>query len=263
MFKWILALGFVLLARVVVLRDSAPAVASSSTARLVMAPALALATGNDLGAVMALPPDERFAALADTDNDQVVMVIVDPGNERVGETFPVGAGPATVMFLDGSRVAVAERANHSVSVYAVPGGRRLARLTLTDPYGLARTPDGRTLVVSSGFAGRVAVIDIASFRTRCEVAVRREPRGVFVTPEGTHALVSHVAGEPLSAVDLAQCTAVQLPPVPMHAEETEVWGEWMSQTFTGRLSKRCSADACVICSRRRCDSVGTTYPSKS
>ena len=197
-------------------------------------PVFTAAGGNLSGSSLALSPDERHAALADGDNDQVVLVRLRPHEESVATSFMTGAGPAQVMFLSDDRVAVSERVEGAVSIYALPDGRRLARASVHDPYGLARTPDGRTLVVTSALSATVTALDVNTLARRCVARVGREPRGVVVSPDGRRALVAHVAGEPLDAVDLARCEAVAVPAVPLHSEETEVYGTWMSETFTSR-----------------------------
>lgn len=199
-----------------------------------VAPAPGAVTAGASGAALALSPDERLAALADGDNDQLVLVRLGPHEEHVATSFMTGAGPAQVMFVADDRVVVTERVEGAVSLYAIPEGRRLARAAVPDPYGLALAPGGRAVVVTSALPGSVTVLDARTLARGCAVDVGREPRGVVVTPDGRRALVAHVAGEPLDAVDLERCAAIALPPVPLHSEETEVYGVWMSETFTSR-----------------------------
>jgi hypothetical protein len=120
-----------------------------------------------------------------------------------------------------------------VSVYAPSTGRRLRSAAVAaDPYGLARTPDGRSLVVTSGATAKLTVLAADTLAVRCAVAVGREPRGLALTPDGRRALVAHVAGEALDGVDLAGCAAVAVPPVPLHAEESWTSGRLGDVAFT-------------------------------
>lgn len=189
--------------------------------------------GGEVGAALAVSPDETFAALADLDNHQVLLVSLRPGAESVTGHFTVGNAPAQLMFVGPGHLAVTERLGGTVSLYALPSGRRVRSIALaSDPFGIARTPDGRAIAVTSTRPPRLTVLDAATLAVRCSVAVGREPRGALITPDGRRALVAHIAGEPLDAVELAGCTAVALPPIPMHSEETWATGQFGEVSLT-------------------------------
>ena len=165
--------------------------------------------------------DESLAVVVDPDNDQVVVVSLGP-SLRVLDGFRVGRAPAQLALARDGRLFVAERGENAVSVYDLAGRRRLCRASVAvDPTGLALSPDGARLYVSSGLAHTLTALDTVTFATLGAVDVPREPRAVAVSPDGARVFLSHVAGPALSAVDARSLRAIALPAPPIGVERGE------------------------------------------
>ena len=81
--------------------------------------------------------------------------------------------------------------------------------TPAEPYGVALAPDRKTLLVTTVADRTLVAYDVsptiaagATTRERWRVALAREPRGVGVSPDGTHALVAHLGAGVVDDVDL-------------------------------------------------------------
>jgi hypothetical protein len=90
----------------------------------------------------------------------------------------------------------------------------------SDAWGLAVTPDGATVIVTSAWTHRVSAVDLGSLTKRWSVEVPREPRGVVVRADGTGAYVTHLVGSRLTRLDdLAGATpkisSIDLPASPL------------------------------------------------
>ena len=67
---------------------------------------------------------------------------------------------------------------------------------------MAETPDGRTLLVTSGWAGQLTSLDAATLAVTAQVEVAREPRAVVVSDDGRRAFVAHLVNATMSVVEL-------------------------------------------------------------
>lgn len=109
-------------------------------------------------------------------------------------------------------VFVADRAADRV-VKLSPGdadGQRLAVIAeaaITEPHGLALTPDGATLLVTSVANQELVAVDVAALSIRWRVPLAPEPRGVAVTSDGKQAVVGFLSSGALAVVDLASAGA--------------------------------------------------------
>lgn len=147
-----------------------------------------------------------IAYIADEDDAMIRVVDVDDGIEL--STFRPGGVPAQVVVDEHGKLVVSLRDTGEV-VLVSGGGTRESHLAIekrravaSEPIGLALSPDGATLVVTSGWGRTVSVVDMASFTTKTEIPVAREPRAVVVSSDGKRAFVSHVVGEGLDVIAL-------------------------------------------------------------
>lgn len=146
-----------------------------------------------------------IAFVADDDRDALISVDVDAGAARA--VTPLGAAPAQVMVLADGRVAVTLRDKNRLAIYEpttadAPLEALCSVATPVEPFGLAGTPDDRTVLVTSAWARRVTAYDAESLKERYSRQVPREPRNLVVDDEGRRAFVAHVVGGSLSVVDL-------------------------------------------------------------
>lgn len=121
-----------------------------------------------------------------------------PMTQGLGELVHDGAG----------LVFVADRGADRV-VRLSPGDARgqglgeAAAVTIAEPHGLALTPDGRTLLVTSVADHQLVAVDTQQLRVRWRVTLEAEPRGVAVSSDGRRAVVGFLASGALATVDLA------------------------------------------------------------
>lgn len=166
------------------------------------------ASARDGSAILLASLEGRTVAyVADEDDAMVRVIDVEDGRE-ISSTRLGGVPGQLVMRKDGRLVATLRDLSQVVVLSG--GGSAASKLTIdkrvevaADPVGLALSGDDATLVVTSGWGRTVTVLDAASMEIRSERAVAREPRGVVVSSDGKRAFVSHVVGDKLDVVDLA------------------------------------------------------------
>ena len=158
-------------------------------------------------------------ALARAGDGAMLAYIVDADGGTL-HTVDVGAGkelavtelkgkPEHVLVLSDGRVAVTLRDADLVEVLepvAAAGSPLLSRCTASlpaEPIAMAETPDGRGLLVTSGWAAQLTTLDAATLAVVSQVDVAREPRAVVVSDDGRRAFVSHLVNATMSIVELA------------------------------------------------------------
>jgi DNA-binding beta-propeller fold protein YncE/mono/diheme cytochrome c family protein len=179
------------------------------------------ATAAPLGAVhtgstvaLAVRDGHRIAYAADEDDHSVVVVDVD-SRRQLGEVALDGR-PSQLMFLADGRLAVLLRDRARVAVLE-PGLKpasleaRCSVETAAEPVGLALTPDGSRLLVTSGWGRALVAFDGNTLERAFQVALAREPRAVVVSDDGKYAYVSHAVGAQASRVTLADRTVTAIP----------------------------------------------------
>lgn len=138
---------------------------------------------------------ERAAGVlvrSDLDGRVVGSLSLHPG---LGELV---AAPRGVYVADraGDRVVKVERASAGEPTIT-------AEQTIREPHGLALTPDGATLLITSVADHQLVALDTASMQVRWRVELRPEPRGVAVSPDGTRAIVGFLSSGALAEIELA------------------------------------------------------------
>ncbi|HEY4118691.1 MAG TPA: cytochrome C peroxidase, partial [Byssovorax sp.] len=195
------------------------------------APAAALSALPDAragGAVaLARTPDGRtLAFVADEDGRALVTFDLDRG-AVVAET-PLDGAPAQVLVLARGGVAVTLRDASAVVLLAAQRGadaplvERARRAVAADAFGLATSPDGARLLVTSGAGSRLAILGARDLDLEAEITLAREPRAVVVEPTGKRAFVSHAVGARLSSIDL---DARAVSTIDLTTRTANRWGE--------------------------------------
>ncbi|HEU4535912.1 MAG TPA: cytochrome C peroxidase [Polyangiaceae bacterium] len=179
--------------------------------------ALALAPG-------AGPEAERVIAyVADSDDGAIYTVDVAGGGRVLARTALRGR-PEQVLVLADGRVAATLRDRNAVEVLepaaapASPLGHRCLADVPSEPVALAATPDGRTLLVTSGWGRALTALDAATLAPERSVELPREPRSVVVSDDGKLAYVAHVVGAQMSVVDLDDASS-EPRPIDLRASE--------------------------------------------
>ena len=172
-------------------------------------PLVGLARPGEAGSRVALGKlgTRRLAFVADEDDHALHTIDLEAGLD-IART-PLAAAPSEVVIgLDG-RVYVGLRSAAAIAVLGSTGAgeaplveeSRLA--TSAEPVGLALTPDGATLLVTTGISHELKAISLVDGQPRFTVSLPREPRSLVVVADGSRAFVAHAAGSTVSAVDLA------------------------------------------------------------
>lgn len=109
------------------------------------------------------------------------------------------------LVTDGSTTFVADRAGNRLVRLDTSSADRLAEdtsATVPEPYGLALSPDGQTVYVTSVSNHRLVAFDTKTMKESWSVELRSEPRGVAVSPDGTRAMVGFLSSGALAEVHL-------------------------------------------------------------
>jgi mono/diheme cytochrome c family protein len=162
--------------------------------------ALALAPG-------AGPEAERVLGYV-ADADDRALYTVDVSSGRVLARTALRGRPEQVLVLADGRVAATLRDQNAVEVLEPAAGpekalgHRCLAAVPSEPVALSATPDGHTLLVTSGWGRALTALDTTTMATGRSVELPREPRSVVVSDDGKLAYVAHVVGAQMSVVDL-------------------------------------------------------------
>ena len=125
------------------------------------------------------------------------------GEQLASLAFGAGAGE---LVLDPKRelVYVADRqANKLVRVRAgADSFEVLDSAKLREPHGLALSPDGKTIYVTSVANHELVALDTETMHPRWRVELAAEPRGVAVAADGKHAIVGFLTTGAVASVEL-------------------------------------------------------------
>lgn len=145
------------------------------------------------------------------------------GTATAVRTTALPGRPAQVLAWD-EYLAVTIREPSLLLVYRV-GDKKLTRIQRIelpqDAWGMALTPDRKTIWVSSAWASFVSAVDLGEAKVRWSFKVNREPRGIVLSHDGARATVSHLVGAKITQLeDLgnhAKESFVELPASPLRA----------------------------------------------
>jgi cytochrome c553 len=124
---------------------------------------------------------------------------------EVKATIVLTAGLGELVLDDAQTgLFVADRGADRVRRYTLAGdvATQSAELTVTEPHGLALTPDGSTLLVTSVADQELLAVDTATMQIKWRVELAPEPRAVAVSPEGRWALVGFLTSNAVARVEL-------------------------------------------------------------
>lgn len=160
---------------------------------------------------LALSADDSTVFAVDTDNG--VLAVINPATSDVRQV-KVGKDPVRVIVSADDTAFVANRGERSVSVVRKGDTTESARIPVgVEPTGLALTPDGKTLLVTSSTSltrtdtGLLTAIDVGTLEKKWEIEVGEEPRAV-ATIKGNRAMVSLYKQGEMVEVDLEKAQVV-------------------------------------------------------
>lgn len=134
-----------------------------------------------------------------------VVVLDDQG--KVTAKLEVGMQASQLVSNGGGNLYLADRTNNRVIKLSLGAdGKSLQTgktANVSEPYGLALTPNGETLLVTSVADQRVVAIDAETFEVRWEVTLLPEPRAVAISPDGKQAAVGFISSGTVAVLDLS------------------------------------------------------------
>jgi DNA-binding beta-propeller fold protein YncE len=156
--------------------------------------------------------EQRLAFVAD--EDAKAILTLDPDTKKELASTSIGGTPGQILVTGDGRILVTVRETSKVLAFRfVSPNAQLAKhgeaATAAEPIAMALTPDGQSVLVSSGWGRRLTALDVRSLTPRYEVKLPREPRAVVVSDDGKTAFVSHAVGSVMSTVDLGGTHATQ------------------------------------------------------
>lgn len=144
-------------------------------------------------------------------------VVVDADSGKLIRTNADGASLAQLDIAPGAAQLVVDAANERVFVSDRAGDRIVVASladgglrqvdsfsTKAEPFGLALTPDGKTLLVTTIADHTLTAFDVGTGMPRWDLELGPEPRGVAVSPQGHEALVTFLTTGAVARVDLGR-----------------------------------------------------------
>ncbi len=165
--------------------------------------------------------DGRGGALA---IDRHGLLIVERSAGELIRADGSGARRASLKFNPGlgelaldrrGRAFLADRAGDRIvrlDVDRPDAPRQLASAAVPEPHGLALTPDGATLLITSVRDHALVALDAETLAPRWELELAPEPRAVAVSPDGRHAAVGFLSSSSVALVSLGELGASDVAP---------------------------------------------------
>jgi DNA-binding beta-propeller fold protein YncE len=139
---------------------------------------------------VAFSPDGSLLAAADPTWGGVV--IIDPQSRTVLREVALKGDPSFVVWNGNDKVLVSEGITGSVAEVNATNGEFIRRLTaVRRATGLARTSDGKLMLVCDRGLNRVAFVDLDKFEVTKTVGVVREPGYIALTGNDQYAVVGN------------------------------------------------------------------------
>jgi len=158
-----------------------------------------------------------------TSEGDMKLVAVDAKKWSVRSETPLYAWPRVLAVApDGSRIYQTIRWLNGVLIIDPQKGEVADRIALGEPYfasqgkdahGLALTPDGRELWLTTQTTNDVTIFAAESHRLLARIQVGTDPHWVDFTPDGHLAVVSNTGSNSVSIIDAATRTVTATVPV--------------------------------------------------
>jgi len=120
---------------------------------------------------------------------------------------PRDSSPVDLLLIDDEKYILSVNSgDDSLSLIRTLDGKTVARVSVGEkPSGIAPSPDGKTILVSSAFGGEVhrIVRDGETLALAAKIRTSFEPRGIAVSPDGKLAYVALATGNAIAVIDMA------------------------------------------------------------
>ncbi|MFT3698186.1 MAG: PQQ-binding-like beta-propeller repeat protein [Kofleriaceae bacterium] len=159
----------------------------------------AFLSGNRIAAL-----DGGAALVIDADSGKLIKS--DKAGKSVAQ-FDIGANAGMMAYDPDAKLAyVANRMANTIDIVRV--GDKLERAaqiaTPVEPFGIALSPDKKTVMVTTVADRALVAFDATSGKEKWRTALGREPRGLAVSPDGTRALVAYLQTGTVDQIDLLE-----------------------------------------------------------
>jgi YVTN family beta-propeller protein len=159
-----------------------------------------------------LRPDGKAVYVTCEENNEIVAI--DTKSWKVLAHIETGPRPRSITFtLDGARAFVATENAASLTLIDAVANKATGSLAIVSksgkvipprPMGAVLSPDGKTLYVSNGRGGSIAVIDVAKAElVRMIEDVGPRPWGIGVSADGSKLYTANGPSNDVSVIDVA------------------------------------------------------------
>jgi DNA-binding beta-propeller fold protein YncE len=159
----------------------------------------AFLTGSRIAAV------DNGALVIDADSGKLIRT--DKTGKNIA-ALDIGASAGMLAYDPTAKLAyVANRFGNHIAVVKVGDDKLELGSTIAtpvEPYGIALSPDRKTVMVTTVADRALVAYDAASGKERWRTALGREPRGLAVSPDGTRALVAYLQTGTVDQIDLLE-----------------------------------------------------------
>ncbi len=140
------------------------------------------------------------------DADSGHLIQTDKAGKRVA-SIAIGKHAGLLTYDPaGKRAYVVDRTANKVKVVKVGDTLEVAASysTPAEPYGIALSPDRKTVLVTTIADRTLVALDAATGKERWRTGLGREPRGIAVSPDGTRAIVAYLTTGTIDQIDLLE-----------------------------------------------------------
>jgi mono/diheme cytochrome c family protein len=209
------------LADIMPVRDVKPPARTRTRAALPLTPVdgqrggsalvLAFAAGPNTRGGLLARADRRLLAIAADEDGRALRVLAPDSRKEIVAVRTGGRPSQMVVGGDGRLYATLRDRNEVVAIEVASIEplelREEGRVsTPVEPFGIAVTPDGNRLLITSAWAHTVTSLALPSWQRLGELSVPREPRSVITDREGKYAYVTHAVGSTISKVAIDEVT---------------------------------------------------------
>ncbi|HEY5922840.1 MAG TPA: c-type cytochrome [Kofleriaceae bacterium] len=153
---------------------------------------------------------QRIAAVGDgaivIDADSGQLIKTDKAGKNVA-SVAIGKNAGLMTYDPVAKLAyVADRSANKIKVVKVGDKLEVSATYATpaEPYGIALSPDRKTVMVTTVADRTLVALDTANGKEKWRTALGREPRGIAVSPDGTRAIVAYLTTGTVDQIDLLE-----------------------------------------------------------
>lgn len=161
---------------------------------------------------IAVSPDQRYVYTADTDLDRVS--VIDTVTWQIAATIPIGSGPVIpVVNPAGTYLYVTAFSSDEVSVIDLAQNTQVGSLPISTPWGVAVSPDGKTVAATSYYGGVIQTFDAETSKPLHAAPGLLEPEGLIYHPDGSRIYVASLADRQIVVYDAASLALITAVPI--------------------------------------------------